>query len=69
MFVRNTDRVGRDGARGLEVGQDGARGLEVGRDVAHGLRVRRDLLICLEPSGEVSVGANYLALGIPNIDT
>ena len=26
-------------------------------------------LICLAPSGEVSVGANFLALGIPNIDT
>ena len=29
----------------------------------------RDLLIRLEPFGEISVGANFLTLGIPNIDT
>jgi len=29
----------------------------------------RDLLIRLEPSGEVNVGANFLSLGIPDIDT
>ena len=61
--------VGRDGARTQEVGRDRARGLEVGRDRARGLGVRRDLLIRLEPSKEVSVGANFLALGIPDIDT
>ena len=51
------------------VGRDGARTQEVGRDRACGLRVGQDLLIRLQPSGEVSVGANFLALGIPNIDT
>ena len=71
--------VGRDRARGLEVRRDGARGLEVGRDGARGLRVRRggargfgvgrDFLIRLAPSGEVSVGINFLALGILNINT
>jgi len=61
--------VGRDGARTQGVGRDGARGLEVGRDGVRGLGVERDLLIRLEPSGEVSVGTNFLVLGIPNIDT
>ena len=71
--------LGRDGNRVLGVGQDeaytqgvrrdGARGLEIGRDGARGLGVGRDLLIRLEPSEEVSVGANILTLGIPNIDT
>ena len=42
------------------VGRDGARGLEVGRDRARDVGVGRDLIICLEPSGEVSVGANFL---------
>ena len=41
----------------------------VRRDVAHSLRVGQDLLIRLEPFEGVSVGANCLALGIPNIDT
>ena len=39
------------------------------RDKARGLGVRQDLLIRLEPSREVSVGIDSLALGIPNIDT
>jgi len=59
--------VGRDRNRVLEVGRDEARGL--GRDGTRSLRVGRDLLIPLKPSREVSVGANFLALGIPNIDT
>ena len=29
----------------------------------------RDLLIHLKPFEKVSVGANFLALGVPNIDT
>ena len=61
--------VGRDGARTQGVWRDGARGLMVGRDGACGLGVGRDLLIHLEAFGEVSVGANFLTLGIPNIDT
>ena len=69
--------VGRDGARDLGrdvnrvlgVRRDGARTQGVGQDGARGLGVGRDLLIRLELSGEVSVGANFLALGIPNIDT
>ena len=58
--------VERDRVRGLGVGRGGARGL--GRD-PRGLGVGRDLLICLAPPEEVSVGANFLALGIPNIAT
>ena len=70
-------KVGQDRARDLGfdknhvlgVGRDGARTQGVGRDEARGLGVGRDLLICLEPSGELSVGANSLASGIPTIDT
>ena len=61
--------VGRDGTRILRVGRDGTRTQGVKRDGARGLRVGRDILIRLEPSGGVSVGANLLALGIPNNDT
>ena len=59
--------VGRDRARGL--GRDGTRVLCVRRDGARTQGVGRDLLIRLEPSGEVSVGTNFFALGTPNIDT
>ena len=52
-----------------EVGRDGARGLGVGRDGACGLGVGQDLLIRPELSREVSMGANFFALGIPTIDT
>ena len=69
--------VGRDGARDLGrdracvlgVGQDEARTQGVRRDRACGLGVTQDLLICLEPTEGVSVGAIFLALGIPNNDT
>ena len=64
-----TREVGRDEARAQGVGRDGARTQGVGRDGARSLGVGRDLLIRLAPSGKVSVGANFLALGIPNIDT
>ena len=40
-----------------------------GRGGARGLGVRRDFLIHLAPSREVSMGTDFLALGIPNIDT
>jgi len=69
-------RVGRDGARGLErdpcsleVGWDGNCVLGVWRDRARTQGVGRDIIICLALSGGVSVSANSLALGIPNIDT
>ena len=52
-------RVGRDGACTQGVGREEARRLEVGRDGARGLGVGRDLLIRLEPSGKISVGANF----------
>ena len=61
--------LGRDGNRVLGVGRDGARTQGVGRDGARGLEVGRDLLIRLESSGEVNVGANFLTFVIPNIDT
>ena len=61
--------IGRDGARTQGVERDGAYGLEVRRDEAHDLGVGRYLLIRHEPSREVIVGANFFALGIPNIDT
>ena len=61
--------LGRDGARTQGVRRDGVRGLEVGRDGARDVGVGRDLLIRLEPSEEVSVYANFLALGIHSIDT
>ena len=59
--------VGRDGARDLGrdenyvlgVERDRARTQGVGRDGARDLGVGSDLLIRLEPSGEVSVGANF----------
>ena len=54
---------------GVNNGRDRAHCLEVGRDGARGLGVRQDLLIHLAPSREVTVGANFLALGIPDIDT
>ena len=53
----------------MTLGLDGAAGWLAPEPRAGGLGVGRDLLIHLAPSREVSVGANLLALGIPNIDT
>ena len=51
-----------------DLGRD-PRSLGVGRDGNYVLGVGRDMLIRLALSGEVSVDANSLTLGIPNIDT
>ena len=40
-----------------------------GETEPRGLEVGQDLLIHLEPFGGVNVGANFLALGIANIDS